>query len=89
MADAGAVELMRDSTPLAKALLKISSDHAANKDEYSRVYHATSHEEVRREAYIFDPTQAGISLQQSIGNIFSTHPPLAARLQALGFQAKE
>lgn len=86
MADAGTVELMRDNTPLAKALLKISSDHVANKDEYSRMYHATSHEEVRREAYIFDPTQAGISLQQSISNVFSTHPPLAARLQALGFK---
>ena len=84
MADAGAVELTRDNTPLAKALLKISSDHTENKEKYASIYHSTSHEEVRREAYIFDPTQAGISLQQSIGNIFSTHPPLAARLQALG-----
>lgn len=87
MADAGAVELTRDNTPLAKALLKISSDHEVNKEKYAYLYRANSHEEVRREAYIFDPTQAGISLQQSIGNIFSTHPPLTARLQALGFTA--
>ncbi|MBU0744375.1 MAG: zinc metalloprotease HtpX [Gammaproteobacteria bacterium] len=89
MADAGAVELMRDNSPLARALLKISDDHTANKDEYARAYHSTSHEEVRREAYIFDPTQAGISLQQSLGNAFSTHPPLSARLEALGFLAKK
>lgn len=88
MADAGAVELMRDNTPLAKALLKISDDHMANREKYAMLYHATAHEEVRREAYIFDPTLAGISMTQSIGNIFSTHPPLAERLQALGFSEK-
>ncbi len=88
MADAGAVELMRDNTPLAKALLKISNDHTANKDAYAALYRATAHEEVRREAYIFDPAQAGISVQQSIAGIFSTHPPLAERLKALGFEAR-
>ena len=88
MADAGAVELTRDNTPLAKALLKISGDHEANKEKYAMIYHGTSHEEVRREAYIFDPAQAGISIQQSLGNVFSTHPPLAERLKALGFKAK-
>lgn len=88
MADAGSVELVRDNTPLAKALLKISSDHEVNKEKYADLYHATSHEEVRREAYIFDPTQAGISSGQSIANVFSTHPPLAERLQALGFKEK-
>lgn len=87
MADAGAVELTRDNTPLAKALLKISGDHEENKEEYEGLYHATSHEEVRREAYIFDPHQAGISTE-FVSNIFSTHPPLAARLEALGFKAK-
>lgn len=85
MADAGAVELMRDNTPLARALLKISGDHEANKDAYATLYRATAHEGVRREAYIFDPVQAGISIQQSITGIFSTHPPLAQRLKALGF----
>jgi len=52
------------------------------------VYRATSHEEVRREAYIFDPTQAGISAQSSIANVFSTHPPLAERLQLWGIKPK-
>ena len=85
MADAGAVELMRDNAPLARALLKISGDHEANKDAYAFLYRATAHEGVRREAYIFDPVQAGISLQQSVAGIFSTHPPLTERLKALGF----
>ena len=87
MADAGAVELMRDNAPLAKALLKISNDHETNKEKYMKAYNGTPHEEVRSEAYIFDPRQMGFSIQQSIGSIFSTHPTLEARLQALGFKS--
>jgi len=89
MADAGAVEITRDNVPLAKALLKITNDHVENKDQYAMSYHTTAHEEIRREAYIFDPTQAGISIQQSVSNIFSTHPSLDERLQAIGFQAEK
>ena len=85
MADAGAVELTRDNSPLAKALLKISQDHVANKQEYAVAYGQTAHENVRRAAYIFDPVQAGIKIQEAAGSIFSTHPPLKARLKALGF----
>jgi heat shock protein HtpX len=88
MADSGAVELTRDNIPLAKALLKISDDHKANKDKYEQAYFATPHEEIRREAYIFDPKQVGISVQQSMASLFSTHPPLAERLKALGFISK-
>lgn len=90
MADAGAVELLRDNTPLAKALLKIRSDHELNKEKYTLAYQATSHEEVRREAYIFDPTPMGIHIEgQAIANLFSTHPLLAVRLKALGFEASK
>jgi len=88
MADAGAVELTRDNTPLANALLKISGDHEANKDRYSAEYSQTGHEDIRQAAYIFDPTQAGISVQQSFAAMFSTHPPLEDRLRALGFSRK-
>ena len=88
MADAGAVELTRDNMPLAKALLKINNDHMANKEQYRAAYGSTAHEEVRREAYIFDPKQMGISISQSMGSMFSTHPSLAARLQALGVKLK-
>ena len=88
MADAGAVELTRDNSPLAKALLKITDDHQDNKEKYQEAYITTPHEEVRRAAYIFDPKQLGISLQQAAGEIFSTHPSIEARLQALGFLNK-
>lgn len=86
MADAGSVELLRDNTPLATALLKISNDHAENQTKYSDEYQRTPHENVRREAYIFDPIQAGIEPMSSIADAFSTHPNLADRLAAIGFK---
>ena len=89
MADAGCVELMRDNQPLASALLKISNDHEDNKDEYAQSYQQTPHENVRREAYIYDPVQAGIEPQHSIADAFSTHPSLRARLEAIGFKQKD
>jgi len=85
MADAGAVQLMRDNTPMATALLKISDDHSANKEEYSQAYGDTPHEDVRRAAYLFDPVAAGVEPIQSIASLFSTHPTLAERLKAIGF----
>lgn len=88
MADAGCVELMRDNAPLARALLKIHQDHEANSEVYNQAYGDTSHEEVRRAAYLYDPTQAGISITQSLSNLFSTHPAIADRLAALGFKIK-
>ncbi len=88
MADAGCVELMRDNEPLARALLKINDDHNANRDEYGAAYANTPHENVRREAYIFDPFQAGIEHVASISDAFSTHPSLDVRLDALGFKKK-
>jgi heat shock protein HtpX len=84
MADAGSVELMRDNQPLARALLKISGDHLDNKEAYRQSYTRTPHENMRREAYIFDPIQAGIEPVLSISGLFSTHPALKDRLAALG-----
>lgn len=86
MADAGSVELLRDNQPLASALLKINNDHADKKDLYNAAYQQTPHENVRREAYIFDPTQAGINPMSSLADAFSTHPNLKDRLAALGFK---
>lgn len=88
MADAGAVELTRDNTPLARALLKISQDHRVNQQTYTAAYRETPHEEVRTAAYIFDPAQAGISAQKSFATLFSTHPQIKDRLKALGFKEK-
>ncbi|MCL5260121.1 MAG: zinc metalloprotease HtpX [Gammaproteobacteria bacterium] len=88
MADAGAVELTRDNTPLANALLKISGDHSDHQEKYAAEYNSTPHENIRLASYIFDPTQAGISLAQATATMFSTHPPLEERLKALGFSKK-
>jgi heat shock protein HtpX len=88
MADAGCVELMRDNEPLARALLKIQSDHEENQVAYNAAYQATPHEAVRREAYIFDPILAGIEARSSLSDAFSTHPAIADRLKALGFISK-
>jgi heat shock protein HtpX len=89
MADAGSVQLLRDNQPLATALLKIENDHVNNKDTYSQAYQQTPHENVRREAYIFDPIQAGIEAKSSVADIFSTHPNIKDRLAAIGFKFKQ
>ncbi len=88
MADAGSVELMRTNQPLASALLKINDDYTQNKDQYNADYQQTPHENVRREAYIYDPMQAGIESITSVSDLFSTHPSLEARLAALGIKIK-
>lgn len=89
MADAGCVELMRDNQPLASALLKIENDSKENAEQYRLEYGNTPHENVRRAAYIFDPVQAGLEPSSSIADIFSTHPNIFKRLQALGFYPKK
>jgi heat shock protein HtpX len=89
MADAGSVELMRSNQPLASALIKIQDDHANHTNEYRRAYQSTPHENVRREAYIFDPMQMGIGSKTTFSDLFSTHPSLDARLRALGFKKRD
>ena len=88
MADAGCVELMRNNEPLARALLKIQGDHEQNREAYGQAYAQTPHESVRREAYIFDPTQAGIAAKHSLSDFFSTHPGINKRLAAIGIRRK-
>ncbi len=86
MADSGCVELMRDNEPLARALMKIQQDHEDHQQQYSQAYQSTAHEGVRREAYIYDPAQAGIS--GSGASLFSTHPSIVERLKAIGIKLK-
>jgi heat shock protein HtpX len=86
MADAGCVELTRENEPLARALLKIQGDYQQHTDTYSAELQSTAHESIRRQAYIFDPTQAGISAAGSTSDLFSTHPSVAKRLAALGLK---
>ncbi|HVE43648.1 MAG TPA: zinc metalloprotease HtpX [Gammaproteobacteria bacterium] len=87
MADAGCVQLTRNNQPLASALIKIQSDYTEHQDAYRAKPQA--HENLRRESYIFDPTQAGLSGAASINDLFSTHPSLETRLAALGFKSKK
>lgn len=86
MADAGAVELMRDNEPLAKALMKIDNDYKTNATNYQQSYQNTPHEGVRQSAYLYDPRQAGLT-SSSLSSLFSTHPPIKDRLKAIGISA--
>lgn len=89
MADAGCVQLMRDNQPLARALIKIHEDHQLNKRAHQAAYGETAHESIRRAAYLYDPNVAGIKTDQTITNIFSTHPRLEQRLHAIGYSEKK
>jgi heat shock protein HtpX len=89
MADAGSVELMRTNQPLASALIKISDDHTQHSDQYQALYQQTPHEQIRREMYIYDPLEAGITTATSLSDFFSTHPSLSTRLAALGMKYKK
>lgn len=87
MADAGAVELMRDNEPMARALLKINQDHEGHAEQYAQAYGQTAHEQLRQASYLFDPSS--IDPVKSFSNAFSTHPLIEQRLQALGFKRKD
>lgn len=86
MADAGAVELMRDNKPMVNALKKIAGDHEQNHEEYKQAYNQTANEEIRRAAYLFDPATKGMLSSQPFTSLFSTHPPINERLKALGYK---
>lgn len=88
MADAGCVALTRNNEPLASALIKINHDYTTNREEYTATLAETPHEDIRREAYLFDPSYAGLDSMTSINNLFSTHPSLEERLKALGYNKK-
>jgi len=87
MADSGAVELMRDNEPMARALLKISQDNSEHAEQYVQEYGRTAHEQVRQSSYLFDPST--IDPVKSLSNAFSTHPDIDKRLQALGYKRKD
>ena len=88
MADAGCVALMRDNQSLGSALLKIQKDYTDNQEKYAATY-SSKHENIRREAYLFDPKQAGVQSMSSLSDLFSTHPSIQSRLAAIGFQSKD
>jgi heat shock protein HtpX len=87
MADAGAVELMRDNEPMARALLKINDDNEAHLEQYAEEYGNTPHEQVRQASYLFD--SSNLDPVKSVNNLFSTHPDIISRLRVLGFNKKK
>lgn len=86
MADSGAVELMRDNEPMARALLKISKDNEEHAEQYINEYRNTAHEQVRQASYLFDPSTIG---SMNLTSAFATHPDIEDRLKALGFTRKQ
>jgi heat shock protein HtpX len=86
MADAGAVELLRNNEPMARALLKITDDHQQHAEQYAKAYGRTPHEDVRKASYLFDPSL--FDPVKSLNSAFSTHPSVEQRLEALGYKKK-
>ncbi len=84
MADAGSVALTRSNEPMARALLKIQGDYQQNQAAYNQLIGSTQNESVRRQAYLFDPLQMGLKSSNATADIFSTHPSIEKRLEALG-----
>lgn len=76
MADAGAVQLTRDNQAMASALKKINYDYNLHNyiDEGSAV---------RAAAYIHNPNKSFLN------DLFSTHPSLEKRLEALGVKKNQ
>lgn len=72
MADAGAVEMTKNSLALASALRKISGNSTIN----------TTNDEVK-ELFIDNGQENSKSFFSSISNIFATHPPIEKRIAVL------
>ena len=89
LADAGGVELTRSHQSLANALIKIHKHHRANIDQVTASYNNTPNEQMRNTAYIYSPSMCGIRNKLDISSLFSTHPPLQERLEALGVTDSE
>ncbi|MDF3054502.1 MAG: hypothetical protein K0Q74_409 [Gammaproteobacteria bacterium] len=89
MADAGSVELTRSNEPMGRALLKIQGDYEQNQAAYSQFAENTNHESIRRQAYLFDPSQAGLRASSTTNDMFSTHPSVEKRLEALGLKKRD
>ncbi len=81
MADAGAVELMRDNKPMASALIKISQNHS--EPQTAQGYAHNSNERMRRASYLYDPASARFA-SGGMADMFSTHPSLKKRLASIG-----
>ncbi len=90
LADAGAVELLRDNSGLAHALLKIQSSYPEpqtdSKASHNHLY-GNPFEHVRSASYIYCVTKPTYQIA-FLQDMFSTHPSISDRLAAIGFKTK-
>lgn len=77
------VKLMSDNTALAEALMKIYDHHFDNMEAMGEAYSEMACDEIRREAYVFDP--ADINKCQTFATPFTTHPSIEEQLEAIGY----
>lgn len=85
MADAGAVQLMRNNEPLARALLKINQSYVESNVQSSQ--NKQPNERMRKASYIYNANMAQLNGSSSF-DFFSTHPSLTKRLKAMGIRLK-
>ena len=83
LADAGAVELLRNNNSLARALLTIEKYSSDNKEEKKDYERDTAHENLRYDSYISPPKTNNRLL--FLTRWFNTHPSIEERLKAIGF----
>ncbi|WP_412756686.1 hypothetical protein [Legionella bozemanae] len=77
-----ATRLLGDNQSLISALIKVRDDaHHINKEEVAETYSEISHDEIRREAYFFNPTN--FNLAQTFSTPFSTQPSIEMQLEKL------
>ncbi|MCF6766444.1 zinc metalloprotease HtpX [Thiotrichales bacterium 19S3-7] len=83
MADAGAVALMRNNEPLARALIKINESY--QNTQLVKALNMQPNEPMRKASYIYNPNRASMH-DENQSDIFSTHPSLSKRLKAIGIK---
>jgi heat shock protein HtpX len=77
-----AVKLMKENQSLGQALIKIHEYQFDNMEFLGEKYSEMAGDEIRREAYLFDP--ADINKSQTFATPFSTHPTLEEQLNEIG-----
>ncbi|KTD43089.1 M48 family metalloprotease [Legionella parisiensis] len=76
-----ATRLLGDNQSLISALIKVRDAHHIDKEEVATAYSEISHDEIRREAYFFDP--ANFNLAQTFSTPFSTQPSIEMQIEKL------
>ena len=76
-----AIDLLVNDAVLKSALLKIKTYHECHKDLVSRQYQAIPYDKVRREMYLFDPSN--FNYAQTLATPFKVQPDLEEQIDTL------